>query len=71
MTKYLQWLHDHMDDRHITRETGNMDNKGNQEQKSIIESLTKIVGFIDTYSKTINQNHLIGEIQEYDDAIKQ
>jgi hypothetical protein len=54
MTKYLQWLHDHMDDRHTTRETGNMDNKGNQEQKSIIESLTKIVGFIDTYSKTIN-----------------
>jgi hypothetical protein len=33
--------------------------------------LSKIVGYIDTYSKTLNQNHLISEIQEYDDAIKQ
>ena len=60
-----------MDDRHQTRAAGNPENKGNQEQKQIIESLTKIIGFIDTYSKTLNQNHLISEIQEYDDAIKQ
>ena len=60
-----------MDDRHKTRRVGNLDNKGNQEQKQIIESLEKIIGYIDTYAKTLNQNHLISEIQEYDDAIKQ
>ena len=60
-----------MEDRHVTRAAGNPDNKNNQEQKSIIESLGKIVGFIDQYTKTLNQNALISEIQEYDDAIKQ
>lgn len=33
MNKYLQWLHDHMVERHETRSKANPENKGNQEQK--------------------------------------
>jgi hypothetical protein len=31
MTNYLQWLHDHMNDRKDQRTKGNPENKGNRE----------------------------------------
>ena len=70
MKKYNKYLENMIDEREDVRDQGDPNSKANQEQKQIMESLQKIGGFIDTYKTTLDDNHIIKEITEYDKIIK-
>lgn len=52
------------------RDAGDPDSKANKEQKLIMDNLMKISGFIDKYKGSLDENHIIREITEYDRVIK-
>ena len=70
MKKYHKYLETMMEERESVRDQGDPDSKANSEQKQIIDSLNKISGFIDNYKGTLDDNHIIREITEYDRVIK-
>ena len=70
MKKYHKYLETMMEERESVRDQGDPDSKANSEQKQIIDSLNKISGFIDNYKGTLDDNHIIREITEYNKMIK-
>lgn len=71
MKKYNGYLEKMINEREDIRDKGDPDSKANAEQKQIIDSLQKISGFIDTYKSSLDDNHIIKEITDYDAVIKQ
>jgi hypothetical protein len=70
MKRYLKYLESIIEERDSLRDQGDPDSKANQEQKQILDSLNKISGFIDQYKSSLEDNHIITEIRNYDKVIK-
>jgi hypothetical protein len=71
MKKYLGYLQNLVSERESIRDKGDPDSKANQEQKQILDSIKKISGYIDQYKSSLEDNHIITEIKNYDKVIKE
>ena len=68
---YRDYLSNVVKTRDEARNTGNLDNAANREQKEIIDSVAQVQLVIDQYASLVSNNHLIDQIRSYDATIKE
>ena len=68
---YRDYLSNVVKTRDEARNTGNLDNAANREQKEIIDSVAQVQSVIDQYASLVSNNHLIDQIKSYDATIKE